>query len=147
MVFAFLLTGESIMPAPDGTLSEDEVALIRFKLTQFFDSIGGRRPCPTCGTIPYWIIPQLNGNRSDTLTPNEAHYRYPTVMVTCQNCGYVEQYAATKLGIQYLEVPAPPPVPPPPTYIPPPTPIPAPPARSLGDILGEELTRRDRDDG
>lgn len=130
------------MPAPDGTLSDIEVATARFRLEQFFAGIGGRRPCPTCGTKEYYVIPQLNGNRSDTPSPNDPHFRYPAVMVSCVNCGYLEQYIAGNLGISYW---TPPPAPPPPTYIPPP--VATTPDQSLGNILGDLLKRKDGNDG
>jgi len=97
------------MPFADGKLSEDEVARIDANLQRLWSMAGGRQPCPKCGFGPYFIIPQLNGNRSDTLNPSDPHWRFPTVMVTCQRCGYLDQYLASNLGIQWLLPPLQPP--------------------------------------
>lgn len=101
------------MPFLDGRLSEIEVRLADSNLQLFWLQNGGRKPCPTCGSEQYYIIPQLNGNRSDALNPSDPHFRFPTIMVTCQKCGYLDQYLATALGVNWLTVPTPPPVDPP----------------------------------
>ena len=105
------------MPLANGKLTDEEVHTALSRLEEFWAKNGGRKPCLTCGETAFFIIPQLNGNRSDSLTPNEPHFRFPAVMVTCRNCGRLEQYLATNLGINWL-MPAPPPAvspaPPPP---------------------------------
>ena len=116
------------MPMPDGKLSDAEVALAHERLKVFWARNNGRKPCPSCGHPHYYVIPQLNGNRSDTLATTDPHFRFPTVMVTCQQCGYLEQYLASNLGIQWLMPP-------------PPIPAPPPPEQSLGEILSDALKR------
>ena len=93
------------MPAPDGTLTEAEVSIAQTTLLAFWEKVGGRPPCRSCGTDSYYIMPHLVGNRSDTLSPMEAHHRYPAVVVMCQQCGLFDQYLCRNLGISWLEVP------------------------------------------
>lgn len=124
------------MPFSDGTLTELEFSSARDRLTLLWSRVGGRQPCRSCGSPHYYIHPALLGNRSDTLSPYEAHTRFPTVAVYCADCGLTEHYAARILGIQVL-------LPPPPVAIPPPAPAPAPAppepfiGKSLGDLLGD----------
>jgi hypothetical protein len=126
------------MPLPDGKLTEAELLLAQQKLQQFWTANGGRKPCPTCGSSIYHVIPQLNGNRSDTLNTMEKHFRFPTVMVTCGNCGYLDQYLASHLGIQWLLQPPPPP---------PPAPSPPLGEKTLGEVIAEALANPSKRDG
>ena len=108
------------MPQPDGTLYPYELEIIDASLQRLWGHNGGKQPCPKCQWGPYQIIPQLNGNRSDTLDVLAPHFRFPTVMVMCLRCGYLDQYLASNLGVQWLlppPVPAPPATPPSPEYL------------------------------
>lgn len=100
------------MPLADGKLTEFEVATAHNALLTLWAKNGGRQPCRSCGSPGYVVIPQLNGNRSDTLSPMGAHFRFPTVMVMCQQCGLLDQYNASYLGIAWLMPDTPPPPPP-----------------------------------
>jgi ribosomal protein L37E len=91
------------MPLPDGTLTDDEFARAVFKLHELWTANGGREPCRSCGEPSFFIHPALIGNRSDTLSPAEAHTRQPTVMVYCKRCGLADHHVAAVLGIEALK--------------------------------------------
>lgn len=90
------------MPLPDGNLTEEEFNLVSLRLHQLWQGNGGKKPCPQCGNHHYYIHPALLGNRSDTLSPMQAHTRMPTVLVYCRECGYADHYIARQLGIEVL---------------------------------------------
>lgn len=122
------------MPGPDGSLTDTEVAVAHLKLQEYWAMVGGRKPCPQCGDTHYFVMPQLNGNRSDTPTTNTLHFRFPAVMVACQRCGFLDQFFAPNLGISWLPAPVQ-------------TDEPPAPPESLGDILSNALRDRGGENG
>jgi hypothetical protein len=90
------------MPQKDGTLTDEEFALVQKKIADFYGAKGGRG-CRVCGNDEYFIHPSLIGNRSDTVGVLEPHTRQPTVMIYCQTCGLVEHFVAWVLGVETLK--------------------------------------------
>jgi hypothetical protein len=92
------------MPLPDGSLTPEEFDLIRRKLAQMYSRSPSkeRPPCPSCGSVGFYIHPALLANRSDSLI--SAHTRTPTVGTYCKTCGHLTEYVAWVLGIEPLKV-------------------------------------------
>jgi len=94
------------MPTPDGTMTPQELETAHQKLHEFWTLGGGKKPCPQCGEVAYWIMPQIISNRSDAATVLSPHFRYPAVAIVCQRCGYMDQYLSRNLGVEWQVYPA-----------------------------------------
>lgn len=73
----------------------------RQEIASILDKKGATQPCPRCGTRSFNV---LDGYFTHPLSPNIGQVdlsglSVPSVVVVCNNCGFISEHALGKLGL------------------------------------------------